>query len=144
MKVFDLVRLHTSLRKSVSLSSTASNALALSQETSDDFVYRGKLVTFHNCRESASGLSPALGPRLMKHMGQCYSVHFTAKTFLCKPAGYQSLLAGHLLRYLSTISFPFDSRTTTWHRMSPDGSVLSGCSNLRRLPLSFFTGKELY
>lgn len=122
----------------------SSNALALSQEASDDFVYGGNLVTFNNCRESAPGHSPALGPCLTKHMGQCYSVHFNAKTFLCKPAGYQSLLAGHLLQYLSTNSFPFDMRTTPWHRMSPDGSVFSGCSNLRRLPQSSFKGKELY
>lgn len=83
----------------MSLSSTACNALALSQETSDNFVHRQKVVIFNNWRERAPGLSPALGFCFMKHMGQCYSVHFTAKTFLCRSAGYQLLLAGHLLRY---------------------------------------------
>lgn len=92
----------------MSLSSTASNALALSQETADNFVHGEKIVIFNNYRESASGLSPSQGFCFMKHMGQCYSVHFTAETFLCRPAGYQSLLAGHLLRYLSTNSFPFE------------------------------------
>jgi len=124
--------------------STVNNALALSQETSDDFVHGEKIVVFNNCRESAPGLFPALGFCFMKHVGWCYSVHFTAKSFLCRPAGYQSLSAGHLMWYWSTNSFPSDLSTTTWHRLSPDSKASSWCSNLRSLTQSFFIGKESY
>lgn len=42
-------------------SSTASSALAISQETSEIFVLGEKTVIFTNCKESDPGRSPALG-----------------------------------------------------------------------------------
>lgn len=71
----------------MSLSSTASNALALSQETSDNFVYGGKSVTFNNCRESAPGLSPALGLCLMKHTGSVIQYISLLKLFFVNQQG---------------------------------------------------------
>lgn len=88
----------------MSLSSTASNALALSQETSDNFVHGEKPVIFNSCKESDRGLSPALEFCFTKHES-VLSDHFTAKAFLCRLAGHWSRLAGHVLWYLNT-NFP--------------------------------------
>lgn len=93
-------------------SSTASSALAISQETSEIFVLGEKTVIFTNCKESDPGRSPALG-FVSRSPDQCCQ-----HTSLLKPfsVGWQlsAHSAGHILWYPSPKTFPFEYYNVTW------------------------------
>lgn len=121
----------------MSLSSTASSALALSQETSDNLFMGKNQSSLIVVKKVTEDFPQPQKLCFMKHES-VLSEHFTAKAFLCRLAGHWSCLAGHVLWYLSTNSFLFDLSTTKQHRMSPDSKVLLWCSNLRNLTQFFF------